>query len=162
MVIRDNPDANHFIEEFSKVYRYVLNNQEKELVALRSELEFIRPYIFLLRKRFDEGLIIHIDIEEKFTHFLVIPIALQMLIENAIKHNIVSSSKPLTVDISVSVEQNSLVVSNNLQPRLPGETSMKIGLKNIQQRYELISGRPVIVKKTDAVFEVTLPLLSLN
>lgn len=162
MVIRDNPEANHFIEEFSKVYRYVLNNQDKELVELRSELDFIRPYIFLLRKRFDNGLHININVAEKFSHHLIIPIALQMLIENAIKHNIVSSAKPLTIDININVEQNTLVVSNNLQPRLPGETSTRIGLKNIQQRYELISGRPVMVKRTDAVFEVTLPLLSLN
>ncbi len=161
MVIRDNPDANRFIEEFSKVYRYVLNNQEKELVELRSELEFIQPYLFLLDKRFDKGLVVSIDIPDHYKNYYVIPVALQMLIENAIKHNIVSRSKPLHIDIHVNGNQT-LVVRNNLQPRQAPEPSTQIGLQNIRKRYELISGRGVMIRKTEQDFEVTLPLLHLN
>lgn len=161
MLIKDNPEANHFIEEFSKVYRYILNNQEKELVELRSELEFIQPYIFLLQKRFDVGLTVDIQISESYKTLHVVPAALQMLIENAIKHNIVSRNKPLHIQIYAN-GNNTLIVSNNLQLRKTGEPSTKIGLQNIRKRYELISGRDIVVKETNQTFEVTLPLLNLN
>lgn len=161
MVIRDNPEANHFIEEFSKVYRYILSNQQKELVELRAELDFIEPYLFLLRKRFDEGLEVSIRISDEYRSWHVVPAALQMLIENAIKHNIVSRQKPLHIDIHTNGNQT-LVVTNNLQPRKMKEPSTLIGLQNIRKRYELISGKDVIVKQTDELFEVSLPLLHLN
>jgi LytS/YehU family sensor histidine kinase len=161
MVIKDNPDANKFIEEFSKVYRYVLNNQDKELVELRSELEFIHPYLFLLNKRFDQGLKVAIEIPDHYKTWHVVPAALQMLIENAIKHNVVSRSRPLRIDIRVN-GNNTLIVRNNLQPRHISEPSTRIGLQNIMKRYELISGRTVIVRRTEQEFEVTLPLLHLN
>jgi len=161
MVIKDNPEANHFIEEFSKVYRYILNNQEKELVELRSELEFIQPYIFLLQKRFGEALTVAINIPDKYQSYHVVPAALQMLIENAIKHNIVSRNKPLHIDIHANGNQT-LIVSNNLQLRKTGELSTRIGLQNIRKRYELISGRTIVVSESEKSFEVTLPLLNLN
>ncbi|HNR18275.1 MAG TPA: histidine kinase [Chitinophagaceae bacterium] len=161
MVIKDNPEANQFIEEFSKVYRYILNNQEKEIVELRSELEFIQPYIFLLQKRFDNGLTVKVNIPDHYKSWHIVPAALQMLIENAIKHNVVSRSKPLHIDIYTNGNQT-LVIKNNLQPRMMVEASTRIGLQNIRKRYELISGRDVIVKKTDQEFEVVLPLLQLN
>lgn len=161
MVIRDNPEANQFIEEFSKVYRYILNNQQKELVDLRSELDFIQPYIFLLRKRFDTGLEVSIDIAESYRSWQVVPAALQMLIENAIKHNVVSPQKPLSIDIHTN-GSDTLVVKNNLQPRPVKEPSTLIGLQNIQKRYELISGRDVIINQTSDSFEVRLPLLNLD
>ncbi|MBL7742177.1 MAG: histidine kinase [Chitinophagaceae bacterium] len=161
MVIKDNPDANKFIEEFSKVYRYVLNTQDKELVELRSELEFIHPYLFLLHKRFDEGLTVNIHIPDQYKTWHVVPAALQMLIENAIKHNVVSRNKPLHIDIHANGDQV-LVVRNNLQPRSVAEPSTRIGLQNIMKRYELISGKNVVVRKTEEVFEVSLPLLHLN
>ena len=91
----------------------------------------------------------------------MVPAALQMLIENAIKHNIVSRNKPLHIDIHAN-GNNTLIVSNNLQLRKTGEPSTKIGLQNIRKRYELISGRDIVIKETDETFEVTLPLLNLN
>ncbi|MGB3007150.1 MAG: histidine kinase, partial [Chitinophagaceae bacterium] len=161
MVIKDNSEANHYIEEFSKVYRYILNNQEKELVELRSELEFIQPYIFLLQKRFNNGLTVNISIPDHYKMYQVVPAALQMLIENAIKHNVVSSTRPLHIDIHAN-GNNILIVRNNLQPRQAVKPSTRIGLQNIRKRYELICGRDVIIKKTEKEFEVTLPLLQLN
>jgi sensor histidine kinase YesM len=161
MVIKDNPEANHFIEEFSKVYRYILNNQDKELVELRSEIDFIQPYIFLLQKRFEGGLAVDINIPDNYYNWHIVPAALQMLIENAIKHNVVSRQKPLQIEIYTNGNET-LVVRNRLQPRKMTEPSTKIGLQNIRKRYELISGRAVVVKKTDLEFEVGLPLLQLN
>lgn len=161
MVIKDNPEANHFIEEFSKVYRYILNNQQKELVELKYELDFIQPYIFLLQKRFDEGLEVNINIADTYKGWYVAPAALQMLIENAIKHNVVSRKKPLCIDIHTNGNQT-LVVRNNLQPRLVKEPSTHIGLQNIRKRYELIAGIDVVIHQTSESFEVALPLLNLN
>lgn len=161
MVIRDNPEANHFIEEFSKVYRYIINNQDKELVSLKTELEFVEPYLFLLKKRFTDGLSVSIDIPEKYKQFQVVPAAVQMLVENAIKHNVVSSSKRLHISIHGN-GNNVLIVSNNIQPRKTVEDSRKIGLANIKQRYQIISGRNVEVFKTSECFQVHLPLLEVN
>lgn len=161
MVIKDNPEANHFIEEFSKVYRYLLNNQQKELVELKAELEFIQPYLFLLGKRFEDALEVNIRIAEEYKHCHVVPAALQMLVENAIKHNVVSRQKPLQIDIHTNGNET-LVIKNNLQPRMLKEPSTRIGLENIRKRYELISGRDVIVKMDEGFFEVSLPLLRLN
>ena len=161
MVIKDNPGANKFIEEFSKVYRYILNNQQKELVELKSELEFIKPYIFLLEKRFDDALKIDIRIGEQYKAYHVVPAALQMLIENAIKHNVVSRNKPLHIDIHTN-GNHTLVVKNNLQLRPAAEPSGRVGLQNIRKRYEIISGRDITITKTEKEFEVVLPLLHLN
>jgi sensor histidine kinase YesM len=161
MVIKDNPEANRFIEEFSKVYRYILNNQQKEVVQLQSELEFIQPYIFLLQKRFDNGLKVDIQIEKEFNNFHIVPASLQMLIENAIKHNVVSRNKPLHIDIYTDGNKK-LVVKNNLQPRNPTEPSGRLGLQNIRKRYELICGHTIVVSKTNTEFTAVLPLLLIN
>lgn len=161
MVIRDNPAANKFIEEFASVYRYVLNNQDKELVPLSTELEFIQSYLFLLKQRFTEGLNVGLSIPERYTSWHIVPAALQMLIENAIKHNIVSTFRPLNISIYANGE-GTITVTNNLQRRRSVERSYNIGLKNIDERYKLISGRDIIVKTDDEQFEVTLPLLELN
>ena len=161
LIIKENPEANKFIEEFSKVYRYILNNQDKELVELHNELEFIKPYVFLLQKRFDNGLQVVFNIPEKYKKAYVIPVALQMLIENAIKHNIVSRARPLHIDVHIN-GNNTLAVTNNLQLKQSTEPSTHIGLQNIKKRYELISGQSIEVVCTDMEFTVSLPLLHLN
>jgi two-component system, LytTR family, sensor kinase len=160
LVMKDNPEANVFIEEFSTVYRYILNNQDKELVPLSSELEYIQPYISLLQKRFPRGLKVNIDIPERYPPYYVIPAAMQMLIENAIKHNVASANKPLLVDIHLNGNQT-LVVSNNFQPKQSMEPSTQFGLKNIMKRYEVVSGKEVEVQQSAAAFSVSLPLLLL-
>jgi len=161
MVVKDNPEANKYIEEFSKVYRYILNNSDKELVTIQSELEFIQPYIFLLQKRFPEGLQVSINVPDMYKNYYIIPVALQMLVENAIKHNIVSRVKPLHIEMYVNGNQT-IVVKNNYQPRQTSENSTLIGLQNISKRYELVSGKSVNVNSGTEHFEVVLPLLQLN
>lgn len=161
LILKNNDEANKFIEEFSKVYRYILNNHDKELVDIKTELDFIKPYIFLLQKRFAEGLEISVDVPAAYDKFYVIPASLQMLIENAIKHNIVSKSKPLHIDVHIN-GNNTIVVSNNLQLRESVDNSTKVGLNNIIKRYWLVSGQNVEVKKDAAAFTVVLPLLTLN
>lgn len=161
LVMKNNNEANRFIEEFSKVFRYILNNHDKELVDVRTELNYVKPYIFLLEKRFAEGLHIEVNIPQEKENFYIIPASLQMLIENAIKHNVVSKSRPLHIDVHVN-GNNTIIVSNNFQPRESVDGSTKIGLKNIIKRYLLVSGRKVEVYKDEAEFTVTLPLLTLN
>jgi LytS/YehU family sensor histidine kinase len=161
MVIRDNPEANRFIEEFSRLYRYILMTQEKELVELRYELESVEPYLFLLSKRFDNGVRVDIQVPDSYRSWQLIPAALQMLIENAIKHNIVSVQKPLHIMIYANGNQM-LTIRNNLQPRLSATPSPQLGLRNICRRYELIGDRAVKIERTEQYFEVQLPLFPLN
>jgi two-component system, LytTR family, sensor kinase len=161
LVMKNNDEANRFIEEFSKVYRYILSNHDKELVNIKTELDFIKPYIFLLQKRFLDGLDVTVNVPQSYENFYIIPASLQMLIENAIKHNVVSKNKPLHIDVHVN-GNNTIVVSNNLQLRESVEGSTKIGLANIIKRYWLVSGKNVEVKEDKTDFTVTLPLLTLN
>lgn len=161
LVLQNNAEANKFIEAFSKVYRYILSTHDKELVEIKTELDYIKPYIFLLEKRFSDGLSIKINIPEQYESKYIIPASLQMLIENAIKHNVVSRHKPLHIDVHVN-GNNSIVVSNNLQVRETVENSTEIGLNNIKKRYLLVSGREVQIDKNNSDFTVTLPMLTLN
>jgi sensor histidine kinase YesM len=158
LVMQENPDANRFIEEFSKVYRYVLNSQEEELVVLRTELEFINTYNFLLEKRFPESIFIDVKIPPSYQSQFIIPLAVQMLVENAIKHNIVSKANPLHIELEIN-ENAKLVVRNNLQLKPVNEPSTHIGLKNISRRYEMIAGQNIEVIKNEQSFSVLLPLI---
>jgi len=161
LIMKDNAEANRFIEEFSKVYRYILSNHHKEVVELKTELDFIKPYIFLLEKRFAEGLVIKVNIAENYKDQYIIPASLQMLIENAIKHNVVSRNRPLIIDVHTN-GNNTIVVSNNLQAKQTIENSTGIGLQNIIKRYRLVSNKEVNIDKNDTQFVVTLPLLNIN
>ncbi|PZR28787.1 MAG: sensor protein lytS [Citrobacter freundii] len=161
MVIKENPKANRFIEEFSKVYRYILNSQDKELVALQQELDFIKPYVYLLQQRYPDSLKVDIRIPEKYYTRYIIPVALQMLIENAIKHNVISRNNPLYIEVKANGSEM-LTVRNNRQPRQSVEQSNKIGLSNISKRYGLVCGRDIEIQESGEVFEVHLPLLDIN
>lgn len=156
LVYKDPDTSAKFISQLSLVYRYLLYSQEKKVVALRDEMEFIRAYLFLLEIRFGENLVIKIaDLDDD--KFYVPPATLQMLIENAIKHNVVSRKNPLTIEIFA--DETSLVISNNLQLKEVKEPSTQVGLKNIISRYAFLSDRNVIVKQDQQQFTVTLPLL---
>ena len=161
LILQNNAEANKFIEEFSKVYRYILNNHEKELVALETELHYIDPYIFLLQKRFTSGLQVALNIPVEYKKLLIVPAALQILVENAIKHNIVSRQRPLHIAIHINGD-NTIVVSNNLQAKQTTEKSTGIGLQNIIKRYNLVSNREVLINQESNHFTVTLPLISIN
>jgi two-component system, LytTR family, sensor kinase len=157
LVMKNHADANKFIEEFSKVYRYILSSQHKELVTVSEEISFMSPYLFLLQKRFGEGLRVNITVPEKFKNHYIIPASLQMLVENALKHNIVSNAKPLTIDINI--DNNNISIQNNLQLRTTVLGSTKIGLQNISKRYQLVSELAVAIETTTEKFKVSLPLI---
>lgn len=135
----------------------MLNNEQKPLVKLSDELEFTNMYIDLLKERFTEGMQVEIDVEEEQKEMMVVPCALQLLVENATKHNIVSSEQPLHIHIQANEE--CIVVRNTLQLRTHGQPSTRLGLANISQQYRDITGREIVIKKTDTEFIVILPLI---
>ena len=155
LVYKDQDLAAQFIQQLSKVYRHVLETQSKEVISLSTELKALEAYIFLVKIRFGENLNINLDIPK--TNYNVAPLALQMLVENAIKHNIVSKSKPLTINIYI--DNQHLIVYNNLQTKKNIVDSSGIGLANIQARYQYIAKKEVIIEKTKKAFIVKIPLL---
>jgi LytS/YehU family sensor histidine kinase len=159
LVYEDQDQAAKFIRELSKVYRYVLDTRAQELVTLQTEIDFANSFIFLQKIRFDEKLQITIDItgsEQKF----VPPMVVQMLLENAIKHNIISQDDPLHITIAVSREDEMLAVKNNLQvKKIPLEDSSGAGLTNIKSRYSFLSKKPIEIIDGPDEFIVRLPLL---
>lgn len=157
LVYKDQDKAVDFINQLSKVYRYLLDNRNSELVSLDNELVFIRSYTYLLQIRFDTNIHFEFDIEDSKRNLMLPPMALQILIENAIKHNEVSSDQPLT--ISISVRDTTLQVRNNLQLRTNKENSCKTGLQNIKDRYTYFTEVPVEVIENANSFIVKIPLL---
>lgn len=149
--------ASNFIRKLAGIYRYMLNNDQKPLVKVSEELEFARMYIELLKERFTEGMLFEIEVEEHYYDRFVVPCALQLLVENATKHNIVSVDSPLTVRIAV--EEGFLVVRNNLQIRTHGQPSTRLGLENIRRQYLDITNCDIVVQKTDNEFIVKLPIV---
>jgi sensor histidine kinase YesM len=150
-----------FVGQFSRVYRYVLKSHEKELMELDTELNFIDSYLYLLKKRFGESLKISVQVEEELRQHYIVPMALQMLVENAVKHNVVSRNKPLQINIFTEDNQL-LVVQNNLQRKEINDLeSTQFGLSNIAQRYEFLSHKPVIIEANEAYFTVKLPIIKL-
>ncbi len=158
-LIKLEPDlAEKFSEQLSKVYRYVLENKDNELVDLQTELNFLDAYIFLLDIRFVGKLQVNINIPEARRNDKIIPLAMQLLIENAIKHNTMSKSDPLVIDIFVD-KNNMLNIVNNLQERPSQVASTGVGLKNIQNRYLLLNNTQPVFEKTESKFTARVPLV---
>ncbi len=162
LIIKDPSTSIEFVRQFAKVYRYVLRSHEKEVVELRTELDFVDSYYFLLKKRFGEGLKIEIHVGEQLRNKCIVPMALQMLIENAIKHNVVSVNAPLHIDIYTE-DEKTLTIQNNLQVRAVNEEdSTNIGLKNISQRYKLLGQGNIRIDNNQHSFIVRIPLIDLQ
>jgi two-component system, LytTR family, sensor kinase len=151
-----------FVRQFSKVYRYVLKSHEKELMELDTELDFIDSYLYLLKKRFGESLKISVQVDEEVRQHYIVPMALQMLVENAVKHNVVSKNKPLQINIFTEDDQL-LILQNNLQRKEVNEMeSTQFGLSNISQRYEFLTHKPIVIQENEKYFTVKLPIIKLN
>ncbi|MEO1515677.1 MAG: histidine kinase [Bacteroidota bacterium] len=161
-IIPEDPElAVRFVQKLSKVYRYILEIRDKKLIYLSEELEFLNSYVFLLKERFEENLQIEINIPDDHLHSKVVPLSLQILIENAIKHNIISSDRPLCVEVFVE-DGETLVVRNNLQKKKSRPTSTRFGLENIKNRYAFFSDRTVEVISSATSFIVSIPLLKVR
>lgn len=157
-IIPEDPEkAVQFVQKLSKVYRYILEIRDKKLIAVKEELDFLQAFCFLLKERFGENIRIEIAVPEYLENHRIIPLSMQMLFENAIKHNIISSSSPLT--IQVRAEGKQLIISNNLQRKKQIMDSTKVGLQNIKNRYSFYTQKTVEVTEDKNLFIVKLPLI---
>lgn len=158
-LIEEDPDqAQKFTTSLSKVYRYVLEQKNKDLVTVDEELNFAKTYVRLLKMRFEDSIVFEIPENSSQPEAKIVPLSLQLLLENAVKHNVVTASKPL--HIKVFEKGGMLVVSNNLQEKQVVKKSSGVGLQNIRQRYGILTDREVSINKTATEFSVALPMLT--
>lgn len=156
-LIFENPQlASDFLQQLSKVYRYVLENKEKNAVSLQTEINFVSHYVKLLKTRFGDGLQVLFEMDEEAKEKMIVPVTLQILIENAVKHNTTSKDSPLV--IRIKTEADCLSVENNLQKKDAIETSNKHGLENLKNLYRYISDKKVDVFESNNSFTVKIPL----
>ncbi|WP_367889153.1 histidine kinase [Polaribacter filamentus] len=157
-LIGENPlQAERFTTKLSKVYRYVLEQRNKDLVPIEEELKFAKTYMELLGMRFEDAVKFNIPDSISNDALKIVPLSLQLLLENAVKHNVVSSSKPLTINIYE--EGNYLIIENTINPKEAIGKSTKVGLQNIADRYGLITDKGVKIANNNKTFKVSLPLL---
>jgi len=158
-LIAENPEkAEDFTAKLSKIYRYVLEQKEKNLVPLSDELAFGKQYLELLQMRFENALVFSFPKDEALDKYLIAPSSLQILLENAVKHNVASINKPL--EVTIEIKQGNLWISNNLNPKKLLQKSSKKGLQNIIDRYALLTFKKVQIDQTNSHFIVRLPLLT--
>ncbi|QRM89839.1 histidine kinase [Lacinutrix sp. WUR7] len=158
-LIEENPDnAQKFTTSLSKVYRYVLEQKNKDLVTVDEELAFAKTYMSLLKMRFEDSIVFEIPEQATNPESKVVPLSLQLLLENAVKHNIVTSSKPL--HIKIYEENGNLIVENNLQIKQIVKKSSGVGLNNITQRYQLLTTKKVNINQDANRFAVAIPMLT--
>ncbi len=161
LIAENQQVAIDFTQKLSDVYRYILQTKDKELVPLSEELEFAKDYLFLLKMRYPDNLSADIKIDKSYLQKQIAPLTLQMLIENVIKHNVISKSHPLKVEIYVE-NGEAVVVKNKILIKNTLEKSTKTGLANIQKRYEYLGNREIDVIQTHENFMVAVPLIEVQ
>ncbi|MFD1142879.1 sensor histidine kinase [Larkinella insperata] len=160
-LIDESPgQASKFVDELSNVYRYLLRSNENELVTLSDELRFIRSYFHLLQTRFGTSVDLQVSVTEEYQKALLPPLTLQLLVENAVKHNVVLPDQPLRIRIRTS-SQDLLIVENNLQRKNLRIESNGVGLSNIDTKYRLLNQPTPLVGEADGWFQVILVLINL-
>ncbi|WP_445457875.1 2TM domain-containing protein [Flavobacterium sp. HNIBRBA15423] len=158
-LIEENPEnAQKFTTSLSKIYRYVLEQRDKELVSVAEELQFAKTYMNLLKMRFENSITFELPEDFGNEDSKVVPLSLQLVLENCIKHNIVSESKPL--HIKISIEENQLTIKNNLQKKEVLQDRKGVGLQNIVNRYAILTKRNVLIEENENYFKVFLPILT--
>jgi hypothetical protein len=158
-LVDENPEAVAYIQDLSEFLRYTLASRDKELVLVREEVSLLKRYISLQESRFRQTLDIELDVPQAAWHYAVPPLVMQMLVENCIKHNVISREKPLKV--SVRTHEDVLIVENNLQ-RKNGVSSTGQGLRNIAERYRLFTTRDIKVEESQGNYRVSIPLLTME
>ncbi len=157
LINKDSGQATAYTQKLSEVYRYVLAQNQKRIIYLGDEIDFINLYVEILRIRYGDVINCDIDISEEDLLKMVPPMSLQLLIENAVKHNTVTAKNLLK--IKIKAEDNYVVVSNNVTPRVSAHTDAGVGLLNLERKYQIIADRDISVAKSDEEFVVKLPLL---
>lgn len=154
----DKQKAEQFLDELSKVYRYLLRNNQDSVSTVEKEIRFIESYYQLLRTRHGEAVELNIDIDKRYRNYLIPSLTLQLLVENVVKHNVLSKNKPLVIDIFTAAG-NKLIVNNNLQCRTVKAPGGKVGLENIRAKYALLRQPGFQVMEDEKNFTVVLPLI---
>jgi len=157
MVESNDNHSVEFILKLSDFYRFTLESRKHNLILLAEELDILEAYLFLLKARFEEGIDLNVDIDQRYNQSLIPPFTLQLLVENCIKHNVLSLEKPL--HIKLYVEGDFIVVENRIQPKRTPEASTGIGLENINQRYSHLLNKEIIISKGETYFSIKLPII---
>lgn len=160
MIPEDSQLAVNFVQKLSSTYRNILEYRDEKLITINLEMDALDSYIYLLKTRFQGKIHIYNKVPDDVKKHFVLPLSLQILIENAVKHNITSTNKPLKIDIFT--ESDFLVVRNNFQPKNQVNNSTKMGLENIRSRYELLANKEIVVENDGKYFTVHLPLIKNN
>jgi two-component system, LytTR family, sensor kinase len=158
LISEDKHKAEIFLDELSKVYRYLLRNNEDGMSTVKNEIQFIRSYFELLKTRHGDAVHMQIEIDKRYEDYLLPSLSLQMLVENAVKHNALSKNYPLHIEVFTTVG-NKLVVNNNIQLRAQKAPSGEVGLKNIQMKYKLLNQQGLQVMNDGKNFTAVLPLI---
>ncbi len=156
--LTEEPAVKQFVSELANVYRYVLHYKELDAATIRQELTFLDSYLYILSTRLEKAMEVEIKVDKAVEGARIPPLALQLLIENALKHNIASLNKPLKVTIR-NDQDGYLVVSNTFQPRSSVPTSNGIGLANLMQRYQLVFNKEIVIEPSEQTFTVKLPII---
>lgn len=149
--------ASTYIHKLAGVYRYMIKSEEEQMVTLGDELQFVEKYIDLMKVRFPDGLQVHIDIPIELMTKFILPCSLQLLIENATKHNVISAANPLV--ITIKSERNNIIVTNNISPKVTQVSSTGLGQKYIRQQYLNLCGKEIAISQNDTEYTVVLPLI---
>jgi len=157
LIEEDKEQAIKYVTVLASVYRYVMQANDNNTIQLKDELAFIDVYIYLYKIRYPNGIILNIDIPNDKKLMMICPMTLQLLIENVVKHNTITSVTPLT--IAICIQDNWLVCTNNLQPKFTAEDGAGIGIKNIKERYKILTAQTPVFEKTTSSFIVKIPLL---
>ena len=158
LMYEDRDLASDFVTRLASSYRYILDNKEQDLVTLQKELNFLDAYIFMMEVRHNKAVYIKTDIRVTPENYWIPTLTLQMLIENALKHNLYSKEKPLEISIA-SIQNEALAIKNNLRKREIKEETTQMGLENIKKRYAYYTNKPVLVREEELYFEVIIPLM---
>ncbi len=156
LVYKDQGEADSYIQKLAGIYRYVMENEEKELVPLDKEIDFVRSFFMLYREREEGKIYLDININDA-EDYMIIPVSLQSLLENAIKHNAASRDKPLKIDIRK--ENGWLVMTNNIQKKNIMGNSLGLGLENLAEQFKMITGRDMVITDNDNYYTVRIPLI---
>ncbi|MEG1935267.1 MAG: histidine kinase, partial [Rikenellaceae bacterium] len=157
-LVRENQDkAQKYIQELSSVLRYTLQDNKSQCVRLREEMAFVSAYNYMLKMRYEDNLTFDIQIDKALVDYYLPPMAIQVLIENAVKHNEISNRRPLTIHIATD-DDHGLYVSNPLQPKLTATGGTGVGLANLTKRYKLLLGQDIIITENKN-FTVRIPLI---
>lgn len=160
LISEDGDEAEKFLDEMSKVYRYMLRNDDEQLVSLQTELKFLESYLHLLKARYGDGLQVNVNVQDRDRSLYLPPLTLQVLIENAFVQNSISKSSPLVIGIG-SDEHDAIIIRNNVQPRMVTESiEAESGLDNLVRKYELLNEAKVIIRENNSERIIRVPLIS--